>query len=170
MKLSFRGQYDKKLFYQAVVLANQPPRSRVIMNWFMLVFVLAAGAVLAERLIESRDIYGNAAYISLLALVAAFVARPFLQPRLAARGLWNNPSVQQPFQGTIDKRGIIYRLPQGENHIPWEIVNRMRRNSLMVTLVTISGLMLVFPKRFFKNEGDWNRFNALVEKKIVSVR
>lgn len=170
MELSFRGQYDKKLFYQAVVLANQPPRNRVIMNWFMLVFVLVAGAILAERLIESRDIYGNAVYISLLALLAAFVVRPFLQPRLAARGLWNNPSVQGPLQGTIDKRGIIYRLPQGENHFPWEIVNRMRKNSVMVTLVTISGLMLVFPKRFFRNEADWSRFNALVEKKIIPGR
>jgi len=170
MELSFRGQYDKETFYKAVVLANQPPRSRVIMNWFMLVFVLAAGAVLVDRVIESGDITANAAYIALLMIVAAFVARPFVQPRLAARGLWNNPSVQQPLQGTIDKRGIIYRLPQGENHFPWEIVNRMRRNSVMVTLVTISGLMLVFPRRFFRNEADWNRFNALVEKKVVSVR
>ena len=170
MEISFRGQYDKELFYKAVILANQPPRNRVIMNWFMLVFVLAAGAVLVERVIESKDITGNAVYISLLMIVAAFVVRPYLQPRLAARTLWNNPSVQQPLQGTIENRGIVYRLPQGDNHIPWEIINRMRKNSVMVTLVTITGLMLVFPKRFFRNEADWNRFNALVEKKIIPAR
>lgn len=170
MEISFRGQYDKKSFYQAVVLANQPPRNRVITNWFMLVFVMVAGAVLAGRLIESRDIYGNAAYISLLALVAAFVARPFLQPRLAARTLWNNPSVQRQLEGTIDNRGIIYVLPEGKNHIPWEIVNRMRKNSAMVTLITITGLLLVFPKGFFRNEADWSKFNALVEKKIIPAR
>jgi len=170
MEISFRGQYDKETFYKAVILANQPPRSRRIMNLFMLVFVLAAGAVLVERVVESRDITGNAAYLALLSIVAAFVTRPFLQPRLAARTLWNNPSVQQPLKGTIDNRGIIYMLPQGQNHIPWEIVNRMRKNPTIVTLITITGLLLVFPKRFFKNEADWNRFNALVDKKIIPTR
>jgi len=167
MEISFRGQYDKESFYKAVILANQPPRNRRIMNWFMLVFVLAAGAVLVGRVIESKDITGNAVYITLVSLVAAFVVRPYLQPRLASRTLWNNPSVQQPLKGTIDNRGIIYMLPQGQNHIPWEIINRKRKNSTMVTLVTITGLLLVFPKRFFKNDADWNRFNALVDKKIV---
>ncbi len=170
MEISFRGQYDKESFYKAVILANQPPRNRKIMNWFMLVFVLAAGAVLVERVIESKDITGNAVYITLLSLVAAFVIRPYLQPRLAARNLWNNPSVQQPLKGTIDNRGIVYNLPQGQNHIPWEIINRMRKNSNMVTLITITGLLLVLPKRFFKNDADWNRFNTLVEKKIIPAR
>ena len=172
MDISFRGQYEKDLFYKAVVLANQPARNRKILNWFMLFFMLAAGVVLVQRAVENElvfDVYTNVA-ISILFGVAVFQLFVFLQPRFAARTLWNNPSVQRPLRGTISSRGITYALEAGQNHIPWENINRLRRNPSMVTLVTIKGLLLIFPKRFFKNDADWNRFNALIEKKVIVVR
>ncbi|GAB4429735.1 MAG: hypothetical protein Kow002_18360 [Anaerolineales bacterium] len=172
MEISFRGQYDKNLFYKAVVLANRPSRSRRIMNGFLLAFILAAGVVIAQRAIESDfalDVYSYAA-LSILLGVAVFQVVVFFQPRFAARTLWNNPSVQRPLKGTISNRGITYSFPQGQNHIPWENINRMQRNASMVTFVTITGLMLVFPSRFFKNDSDWRRFNALIDKKVVVVK
>lgn len=170
MEISFRGQYDKDLFYKAVVLANQPVRSRRTMNLFMLLFVFAAGVVLVRRLIESGDILNYATYIALLMIVAAFVLRPILQPRLAARTLWANPTVQRKLNGTITNQGLTYILTNGQNRIPWENINRVRRMPNLVTLITITGLLLVFPKRFFKNQADWNRFNRLLEKKVVSIK
>lgn len=170
MEISFRGQYDKDLFYKAIILANQPARNRRVMNLFMALFVLAAGVVLVQRVLESRNILENAAYIALVMIVAAFVVRPYLQPRLAARTLWDNPSVQRPLQGTITSRGITYIFDAGQKHISWETINRMRKNPVMVTLVTITGLTLIFPQRFFKNDADWQRFNALIEKKVIAVK
>ena len=170
MEISFRGQYDKDLFYRAVILANQPPRNRRLMNLFMGIFVLAAGVILVQRVIESGNILENAAYIALLMIVAAFVVRPIFQPRLAARRMWNNPALQRPLAGIVDKQGITYTLEAGQNHIPWENINRMKKNAAMVTLVTITGLLLIFPNRFFKNDADWGRFNALIEKKVIVVK
>lgn len=169
MEISFRGQYDKDLFYKAVILANQPVRSRRIMNLFMSFFVLVAGVVLVMRLIEGGDILNHATYIALLMIVAAFVLRPILQPRLAARTLWANPAVQQKLNGTITNQGITYMLANGQNRIPWENINRVRRMPDLVTFVTITGLLVVFPKRFFKNQADWNRLNRLLEKKVVRI-
>ena len=42
MEISFRGQYDKDLFFRSVMLANQPPKNRRFVRPFMLVFVLVA--------------------------------------------------------------------------------------------------------------------------------
>ena len=170
MEISFRGQYDKNLFYKAVILANSPLRNRRTMNLFMLVFVFAAGVVMVKRVIESGDILSNAAYLTLLMIVAAFTLRPIIQPRLAARTLWANPAVQQKLRGTITNKGFTYILTSGQNHIPWENINRLRRRPDLVTMIAITGLLLVFPKRFFKNGSDWARFNKLIEKKIVSIR
>jgi hypothetical protein len=136
----------------------------------MLFFVLAAGVVLVMRLIESGDILKHATYITLLLIVAAFTLRPLLQPRLAARTLWANPGVQRKLNGTISNQGFTYILPNGKNHIPWENINRMRKRPDLVTMITITGLLLVFPQRFFKNVADWDRFNRLLDKKVVSIK
>ena len=170
MEISFRGKYDQKLFYQAVILANQPPKSRRSVRTFMLVFIVIAFGVLISRLIESGDILGNATYIALIMLVGAFLGSSYLQPYLAARRLWQNPSVQQPLTGMISSKGILYKLVQGQNHIPWENLNRVRKKADLTTLVTITGLLLIFPKRFFRNEADWQRFNTLVDKKIIQIQ
>jgi len=170
MEISFRGQYDKDLFYKAVVLANQPVRSRRTMNYFVLVFVFAAGVVLVRQVIESGDVLSNAGYLALLMIVSALTLRPIIQPRLAARTLWSNPAVQKKLKGTITNQGLNYVLANGQNRILWENINRVRQRPALVTLITITGLLLVFPKRFFKNDADWNRFNKLIEKKIVPVK
>ncbi len=75
MEISFRGQYDKELFFRSVMLANQPPKNRRFVRTFMFVFIIAATAVLVSRLIETGDILGNAAYIVVMMIVGAFLAR-----------------------------------------------------------------------------------------------
>jgi len=169
MEISFSGQYDKALFNRAVILANQLRRNRRIMNLFMLMFVIVASVVLVQRMIESGSLLDNATYIALVMIVAAFVTRPYIQPRLAARSLWKNPSVQRKLTGTINNQAITYILESGQNRIPWENINRLRKTPDLVTMVTITGLMLVFPRRFFRNDADWERFNKLVGNKVVHI-
>lgn len=170
MEISFGGQYDKALFYKAVLLANQPPRQRRIINNLMVIFMLAAGVVLVVRLVESRDVFENAPLITVLMIVAAFSLRSLLQPRLTARSLWANPGVRRKINGTISNRGITYILPNGNNQILWENINRIKKKPDLVTMITINGLLLIFPQWFFKNISDWNRFYSLIEKKVVSIK
>ncbi len=169
MEITFRGQYDKDLFYKSVMLANQPPRNRRIVQSFMLTFIVVAIVVLIARLIETGDILGNAIYITSVMLIGAFLARSYLQPYLAARRMWSNPSVQRKLAGVVTRKGIEYRLEAGNNEILWERFTRVRRAKNLVTLVTHEGLLVIFPRTFFKSEGDWQKFERLVGTKIVSL-
>jgi len=170
MEIPFHGQYDKELFFKAVRLANQPPRNRRFVRSFMLVFIVAAIAVLVSRLIETGDILANATYIVLVMIIGAFLARSFLQPHLAARTMWSNPSVQRNLRGVVTKRGITYRLEEGNNEIPWERFLRVRKAKNLTTLTTRDGLLVIFPSHFFKNQANWQRFNSLIGSKIVSIK
>jgi len=170
VEISFRGQYDQDLFFKSVILANQPPKSRLFVRTFMSVFIVAAVAVLVSRLIETGDILANATYIVLVMIIAAFLIRSYLQPYLAARQMWKNPSVQRKLNGVVTKKSILYRLEEGENEIQWERFNRVRKNRNLTTLVTREGLLVIFPQHFFRNQSDWERFNNLVDSKIVSIK
>ena len=135
----------------------------------MLAFIVVAIIVLIARLVETGDILGHATYITVVMLIGAFLARSYLQPYLAARKMWNNPSVRRKLAGVVTKKGIEYRLEAGNNEIPWERFTRVRRAQNLVTLVTREGLLVIFPSTFFKNEADWQKFERLVDTKIVSI-
>lgn len=169
MEIIFRGQYDKDLFFRSVMLANQPPKNQRLVRSFMLVFILAAVVVLIARLIETGDILGNAMYIAVMMIVGAFLARSYLQPYLGARNMWANPSVRRKLSGVVTKRGIRYQLEEGDSEILWERFNRVRKVNNLVTLVTREGLLVIFPRTFFKNDADWQRFERLVDTRIVPV-
>ena len=170
MEISFRGQYDRELFFKAVRLANQPPKSRRFVQPFMLVFILIAIAILISRLIESGNILDNATYIVVVMIVGAFLARSYLQPFLAAREMWKNPSVRRKLEGVVTKKGITYRLEEGINEIPWERFLRVRKTRNLTTLVTRDGLLVIFPQHFFRNIRDWERFSRLVETNVISIK
>jgi len=170
MEILFRGQYDRELFFKSVMLANQPPKNRLFVRTFLLLFVIVAVVVLISRLIESGDILGNATYITLILIIAAFLARSYLQPYLAAREMWANPSVRRNLAGVVRKRGITYRLDEGTNEIPWERFMRVRKVQNLTTLTTREGLLVIFPRHFFHNPADWERFNHLVDSKVVNIK
>ena len=169
MEITFRGQYDKDLFFQAVTLANPPPKGRRFARTFMLVFIMVGLAVLISRLIETGDILGHATYIALMMIIAAFLTVSYLQPHLAARKMWAIKSVRQKLAGVITKKGIEYHLKAGDNQIKWERFLRVRKAHNLLTLVTREGLLVIFPRTFFKNDSDWQKFARLVETRIVAV-
>jgi len=136
----------------------------------MSVFIVAAVAVLVSRLIETGDLLSNATYIVLVMIIAAFLVRSYLQPYLAARQMWKNPSVRRKLAGIVTEKGVLYRLEAGENEIQWERFNRVRKAQNLTTLVTREGLLVIFPQHFFRNQADWERFNNLVDSKIVSIK
>lgn len=169
MEIKFQGRYDKSLFFQAVRLANQPARNQRFLQPLMLVFVLIAIGLLLVRLANSGDLLGNASYIAVILIVGSFVARGYLLPFLAARKLWTNPALQQDLKGSISAKGITYSLQQGKNELPWNRFNRIRRARGLTTLVARDGLLLIFPRHFFKTDRDWQKFNQLVDNSIISI-
>jgi hypothetical protein len=170
MQIKFHGKYDWKLFFRAVFLANQPARRQRWLLPIMLVFVLVAFYVLVLRLIETGDMLGNSSYIAVVLIAAGFVARPYLMSFLGARKLWANPAVREELSGSIHARGITYSLAIGKNEMPWSRFNRVRRARDLVTLVARDGLLVIFPRHFFRSDADWKRFNTLLDTSILAIK
>ena len=167
MQIQFQGQYDRDLFFKAVALANRPPKNRQRLLSLMLVIAIGAIGVIGYRIITSGDLLGNAVYLAAAIFMGGFVGQIFLRPYLAARKLWENPGVQRPLKGTITNQGITYVFPQGENKIGWNQFNRLQKTANLVTLVRKDGLLVVFPRNFFKSDSNWQKFNKLVASKVI---
>jgi len=168
MELQFQGQYDQALFYKAVRLANQPARHQVRFLWFMLMFAVGALVLLLYRVFETRDLAGNAILLGAAMILAIVVSGIFLQPYLTARRLWANPGTRRELIGKITNREITYILDAGVNEIRWERFKRVRKSEDLITLVRSDGLLVIFPRRFFRNNADWRKFLRLVEGKLTS--
>lgn len=136
----------------------------------MVITVLIALVFLVIRLLVTRDVFGNASFIAVLMIIAAFVLRTNLLPYLAARKLWSNPALKEELRGSLDQDEIRYQLKAGENRMPWTRFSRARRQASLTTLVARDGLLLVFPRQFFRTDQDWEGFNQLVDAHIVSPR
>lgn len=169
MQIDFQGQYDKDLFFKAVALANRPPKNRQRLLSFMLVIAIGATGVITYRIITSGDWSGNIVYLAAAIFMGGFAGQIFLRPYFAARKLWANPGSRRPLKGTITNQGINYVFPEGENLITWEQFNRLQKTANLVTLIRKDGLLLVFPRRFFKSETNWKKFKKLVDSKVSPI-
>lgn len=166
MEIKFQGQYDRRTFTRAVRLANQPPRNQARFVWFMLLFAVGALVLMVYRVIETRDLGGNAVLLGAAALMSLAVGWVAFRPDFIALKMWANPGTRRELKGTVSNRGIIYELREGRNEIRWERFNRVRVRGEIVSLVRRDGLLVVFPRRFFKRDSDWRKFLKLVESKI----
>ena len=167
MQINFQGQYDRDLFFKAVALANRPPKNRQRLLSIMLVIAVGAIGVIGYRMITSGDWVGNIVYLGATIFMGGFVAQIFLRPYFAARKLWANPGTRRPLKGTITNQGVTYVFPEGENQITWERFNRLQKTDDLVTIIRRDGLLVIFPKHFFKNESSWQKFIKLVNSKVT---
>jgi hypothetical protein len=167
MQINFQGQYDRDLFFKAVALANRPPKNRQRLLSFMFVIAIGALGVISYRIILTGDLFGNVLYLAAAIFMGGFVAQIFLRPYFVARKLWENPGTRRPLKGRITNQWVTYEFPEGENRIEWERFNRLQKTDNLVTLVRNDGLLLVFPRDFFKSESNWKKFNKLVVEKVT---
>jgi len=166
MEIPFQGQYDKDLFFKAVALANRPPKNRQRLLSVMLVISIGALSVIGYRIAASGDWLGNIVYLAAAIFMGGFVGQIFLRPYFVARKLWDNPGTQRPLKGFFNNRGITYIFPEGETQIAWARFNRMQKTKELLTLVRNDGLLVIFSRSFFKSEGDWQKFNKLVDSRV----
>jgi len=169
MQINFQGQYDRDLFFKAVALANRPPKNRQRLLSLMLVIAIGALGVIGYRIITTGDLIGNVLYLAAAIFMGGFVAQIFLRPYFVARKLWENPGTQRPLKGVVTDHDIIYVFPEGQNKIEWRRFNRLQKSDDLITLVRTDGLLVVFPRHFFKSESNWNKFNKVVDEKVIAL-
>lgn len=170
MQIKFNGRYDKDLFFQAVRVANQPGRNARIMYIFVALVFGVMLATTTKNVAQTGDLAGNLISIGLLLVMGFLLYQAYVPPYLGARKMWTPELVQRVFTGTITKSGITYNFPQGNKIYQWSDINRLRIAPSFVTLVALSGMLLIFPRRFFKTNTDWERFKSVVESNVVSVK
>lgn len=170
MQIKFNGQYDKDLFFKAVRVANQPGRSARIM--YILV-ALVFGVLLVttiQTVIQTGDFAGNLIEIALVLLMGVVLYQAYVPPYLGARKMWTPELAQRIFKGAVTKNGITYTFPQDDKSYHWSDINRLRTTPSFVTLITLTGMLLVFPRRFFKTDADWQRFKSVIETSVITTR
>ncbi len=168
--MKFNGKYDKKLFFSAVRLANEPGRSSRMM--YILV-AMVFGVILvttAQNIIATGDWAGNIINLALLLLMGLVLYQAYLPSYLGARKLWTAELEQRIMSGEVTKKGITYHFPQGDKVYTWSDFNRLRKTPNLITLITLSGMLLIFPRHFFKNDTDWMRFVKLIDTSVVVVK
>jgi hypothetical protein len=170
MQINFQGQYDKKLFFKAVALANRPTKNRQRLLSILLVVAIGAIGVIGYRMITTGDLVGNLVYLAAALFMGGYVSFIFLRPYSAASKLWSNPGVRRPLKGTIDGTGIHYVFGDQGNDIAWKDLNRRQITDDLVTIIRKrDGLLLIFPQHFIKGKNNWQKFCQLVEMNVTSV-
>ena len=170
MQIKFNGQYDKDLFFQAVRVANRPGRNARVMN---ILVALVFGVLLAtttKNVIQTGDLAGNLISIALLLVMGFLLYQAYVPPYLGARQMWTPELAQRIFKGMVTKNGITYNFPQGDKSYQWSDFNRIQVVPSFVTLITLTGMLLVFPRRFFKTDTDWERFTSVVETNVIATK
>ncbi|HIE24756.1 MAG TPA: YcxB family protein [Anaerolineales bacterium] len=170
MKLSFNGKYDKKLFYTAVRLANEPRRNvRLMYILVAMVFGVITVTTISE-IIKTGDFAGQVIEIALLLLMGLVLYQAYIPPYLGARKMWTEELAQRVMSGHISKQGITYNFPKGDKVYAWSDFNRLRKTANLVTLISLGGMLLIFPRHFFKSDADWGRFVNLIDTGVVTTK
>ena len=166
MEISFKGQYDRATFYRAVRLANRPSRDQNRFLWFMFLFACGALVLMLYRIFTSGDFGGNAILLFVALILVVVIGYVFLQPFFLARKMWAQAGTRRVLQGWVTNQGFVYELEEGRNEISWGRIRRMRRADDLVALLREDGLLLVFPRQFFKRNSDWRKFLKMVQTRL----
>ncbi|MBT3315696.1 MAG: YcxB family protein [Anaerolineae bacterium] len=170
MQIKFNGKYDKKLFFNAVRLANEPGRtSRMMYILVGMVFGVVTVTTINE-IIQTGDLAGSIIEIALILLMGLVLYQAYVPSYLGARKMWTAELEQRIMSGKISKDGITYNFPQGDKSYLWSDFNRLRKTPHLVTLITLGGMLLIFPRYFFKTDADWERFTNLVSTRVISTK
>ncbi len=170
MQIKFNGKYDKELFFKAVRFANEPGRSSRIM--FILVGMVfgVMTVITINEIIKTGDIAGQIIEIALILLMGLVLYQAYVPSYLGARKMWTVELEQRIMSGTVSKQGITYNFPKGDKSYAWSDFNRLRKMPNLITLISLSGMLLIFPRHFFKSDVDWERFTKIVETSVIAVK
>ena len=170
MQIKFSGKYDKKLFFTAVRLANEPGRSsRMLYILVGMVFGVMTVTIISE-IIRTGDLASQMIEIALILLMGLVLYQAYVPSYLGARKMWTAELAQRIMSGKINKSGITYNFPESDKIYVWSDFNRLRKTPHFITLITLRGMLLIFPRHFFKTDADWRRFINLIDTSVVAVK
>jgi hypothetical protein len=168
MEIKFRGKYDKATFFKSVRLANKPTGNQGRFLAIMATFTLISIGILLYRILETGDMMGSAILLIAAIVLGGFIGWSYFRIYFAARKMWANPGTRRALKGQVNNRGITYVMEAGTNEIRWARFSRVRSTEDLVTLIRDDGLLVIFPRHFYRSDADWRKFIRLVKQKVAA--
>ena len=173
MEIEFQGQYDKATIFKAVALASKPSRRN--MNFRIGISVFSFAIYIAFSIFEAikhnlppLDLLGSPSSLLLLAVIAYFFIQPKVTSYFTASRLWRNPALQHPLTGVISSQGVAYfSSSKGRRDFTWESFVKKQLSEEIITLVSSTGVVSIFPRSFFKSDPDWNTVRLWVLQNVI---
>lgn len=175
MDIEFKGQYDTAAIRQAVELVQTPARPLQSLRLLALlgslaVIFYAVQTALADRFLNTLEMLE---IVIPLVIILYFLIEPWLKKRRLAKVIQGD---RQPalMAGRITGAGVIYyKSPANQapgKEIPWEAFAHAAKSGDLLALLTVDGVLAIFPRSFFHSQQDWDTFQALAKEKVIPRR
>jgi hypothetical protein len=174
MEINFCGQYDKKSFYRAIVLADRPTkRNRVLYVIFAIILVGLIVAMIVDILLNGIRETGQLRLVRLLfslATVSYVLLSPYIRSWRTASRLWRDSSIQVPLNGSVTSSGFLYKSSCSQKEYKWMQFSKKLIGPEMVVLLTVDGTISILLRCFFESDADWERVTQLVDFNVVELK
>ena len=155
----FRSDRARRRFLGIQRLLLRPAR---ILWWvFFVIFVI--NLVGGYRAMREDPAHWVPRY---LAPVAGVVAVAIAMPLLLKRQWTQNKLIQGEISGIVDDDGIEWNSTYSRGRFPWSVAVKWRGTSDIVLVYVGPNQALFFPKEFFADEGDWERFRQTIRDRV----
>lgn len=159
-KILFEGQFDLSIVRRALWLVGKPGP---VLRW---TFTLLAGPfVLLSVVFLFREF--DASLFITPAIFAGMIAYVWLAPLGAARAtLRANRALNGTLRGEATAEGVELHTEHTTSKFPFSLYNRFKASKSLVVLVHDNGTLDLFPREFFRSDGDFARFRELVVAQV----
>ncbi len=166
MDIHFDGQYDKKIFLQALRLVQ---RTGWVNRALRYVALCAALVLLSSYVYTWITEASQAGYrLVAAALLLVYAAIPLIKTWQVTGRLFSERPVRN-ISGRANSSGLILisrMAPGRERQILWKDFRRYGQSGQLFGLLASDGTLWVLQRSFFSSESDWNRFQQLVKMHI----
>jgi hypothetical protein len=173
MDISFEGQYDKRMFRQALGLVQRQSAFSRISRWLaMFLALLVIGYWLYTWATTGVfEVARLTRHLITAVLLGYYCISPYFSQWAAVNSLFANTNLRT-MHGHVNTQGVFISSPnsQAEATFEWKRFFRKGKKDELISLFTMDGTLAVFHSNFFACESDWHQFEQLVDQKIKEIK
>ena len=163
MEIEFEGSYDLKTIRKKTALAERPSQKFLIRQLLLALFLVSLLAVVIMNIYQSKEYFSkNSLFAVFLLFVIYYILQPYVAPYLAVIQASMVPIKAPVRRGTVSPEGIKYLSDGDDEIISWNIIYKAKQTDDLIVLFADYSPSMAFPRKFFKNETDWQQFRKWV--------
>jgi hypothetical protein len=164
MEIEFEGSYDLKTIRNKTALAEQPSQKFLIRQLLLALFPVSLLAVVVLNIYQSKQYFSrNSLFVVFLLFIIYYILQPYIAPYLAVIQASMVPIKPPVHRGTVSSEGIKYLSDSDVEIISWKAIYKAKQTDDLIVLFADYSPSLAFPRKFFKDEADWQQFRRWVD-------